>query len=127
MTTTTLPPNGPRARGLPDDDLDRMLFAYFKHEMPDPWPNLPLPAGKVRPAAEALPHRRSSRDARYALAASVAMLVGTCWYLSDRMPASLPERPENVANGVSSLPKPMRSKTSTAKDVAAPVLPAKDR
>jgi hypothetical protein len=121
MTTTMLPPT----RGLPEDDLDRVLFAYFKHEMPDPWPNLPIPAGNVRPASAApVPHRRSGRDARFALAASVAMIVGSCWYLADHMPSSLPERPENVTGGVATKPRILHPDRSTAKDGSGPVLPA---
>lgn len=70
-----------RIPNRPDDDLDRLFTAYFRAEMPARWPNAPRPwAQTVQPAqaASADPTRRS----RWALAASVALLIGSCWYLS---------------------------------------------
>src|SRR5262249_17474636 len=64
------------------DDLDEALHAFFRSEMPRPWPQLQLPDGtppapSVRPAPAApAPSRRPwFRSPRFALAASVARLV----------------------------------------------------
>lgn len=80
------------------DDLDRRFSDFFKAQLKQPWPNAPLPAARpappVEPAAlvaaraterpQAAPARRdSSARARVTLAASVALMLGTCWYLSD--------------------------------------------
>jgi hypothetical protein len=58
----------------PPDDLDALLQAYFRAEMPQPWPAPPL----VRAAeASVKPKRaRTVGRSRMALAASVAILVG---------------------------------------------------
>ena len=78
------------------DELDRLLADFFQAQLKRPWPGAPTPAGvkSVEPselvaarAAEAphntpTPARRDSR-ARVTLAASVALMFGTCWYLSN--------------------------------------------
>ena len=62
-----------------DDSLDELLSDFFKAQMKQPWP--PAPA-----APTAVPQRPAAHDpgnrARYTLAASVALFVGTCWALS---------------------------------------------
>ncbi len=66
------------------DDIDRLLSGYFKAQMKQPWPAAPSthlsePSERVAsPAAFAGNHNR----ARITLAASVALLLGTCWMLS---------------------------------------------
>jgi hypothetical protein len=70
-----------RIPNRPEDEIDRLFAAYFRAEMPARWPNAPRPwAETVQPAppASADPTRKS----RWALAASVALLIGSCWYLS---------------------------------------------
>jgi hypothetical protein len=70
-----------RIPNRPEDEIDRLFTAYFRAEMPARWPNAPQPwAQTVQPAqsASADPARKS----RWALAASVALLIGSCWYLS---------------------------------------------
>lgn len=64
------------------DDLDRMLLKFFQSEMPQNWPSAPLvdaePAALV---AERSPSRTGSGStSRWVLAASVALLLGVCWY-----------------------------------------------
>lgn len=79
MTTNT---TNPTPTG---DDVDRLLSAYFRAEVPARWPAAPRPwADKARtstPAAAGDPTARS----RWALAASVALLLGGCWYLSGHL------------------------------------------
>ena len=67
----------------PGDDVDRLVTAYFRSEMPAKWPAAPRPwAEPARPSngTTADPATRS----RWALAASVALLIGSCWYLSNK-------------------------------------------
>jgi hypothetical protein len=59
-----------------EDELDGMLRAYYRAELPNPWPSLEVPAARndilpMRPAARRFPMLRS----RLALAACVAFLV----------------------------------------------------
>ena len=78
MNTNTRIPNPP------EEGVDRLVAAYFRSEMPSQWPAAPQPwAEKPRPAVETT--ASPSRKSRWALAASVALLIGTCWYLSGQM------------------------------------------
>jgi hypothetical protein len=70
----------------PPDKLDELLSDFFKAKLPHPWPAAPVPtpaepSGLV--AARTLPANadRGNR-ARMTLAASVALLLGACWFLS---------------------------------------------
>lgn len=76
------------------DPLDRLLSDFFQTQLRRPWPPAPLPPPAegpvVTPARSSAPSRASIADpaarARYTLAASVALLLGTCWYLSAGLP-----------------------------------------
>jgi hypothetical protein len=73
-----------RIPNRPDDEIDRLFTAYFQAERPARWPGCPRPwADKAQPvpASQADATARS----RWALAASVALLIGSCWYLSGHM------------------------------------------
>src|SRR5262249_24885644 len=67
-------------RSLPSEDsFDDLLRAYFQAEIPAPWPDLQAPE-EERPAAvplKATQRRRSLVRGRLALAASIALLIGT--------------------------------------------------
>jgi hypothetical protein len=80
MKFVTRPPIDANGVGHGGDDLDEALFAFFRSEMPSPWPHLKLPDGTapLRPAAPAPvpPSRSWFRSPRFALAASVALLIG---------------------------------------------------
>lgn len=84
------------------DDLDRLFSEFFKAQVRHPWPNAPvlatanssapptepseLVASRAADASQSdsAPARRdSSSRARFTLAASVALMLGTCWYMSD--------------------------------------------
>jgi hypothetical protein len=92
----------PPDRGAPDE-LDRLLSDFFKARLKHPWPDAPRPsagfgaalatigpselatvrtasAPRNRPAAAG---RDGIARSRFTLAASVALMLGTCWYLSD--------------------------------------------
>ncbi len=81
MSFLMSPPAGPRQDATGDDGLDNLLRAYFKAQVPDPWPSfeappdqhiLPLPSVKRHPLVRS----------RLALAASVALLVAGPWLLN---------------------------------------------
>lgn len=65
------------------DEVDRLLSSFYRSELPTKWPAAPKPwAEKAHPQAVA--SNPASRS-RWALAASMAILVGGCWYLSGHM------------------------------------------
>lgn len=69
------------------DDLDRLLTAFYQSEMPRSWPTPKLPTvGSVKPsqiqASESKPRISTSQ---VTLAASVAVLVTACWFVSGRL------------------------------------------
>jgi hypothetical protein len=83
------------------EDLDRMFAEFFKAQLKHPWPNAPVPGATsaaksaepselvaaratemTEPAPTAAPRDNTAR-ARLTLAASVALMLGTCWYLSN--------------------------------------------
>jgi hypothetical protein len=93
------------------DETDRVLTAYFRSEVPSPWPSLPTP-GMTQPATVVRNQRVT--HSRLVLAASiVTLLLGTWLLTSNRIgPASpgvrlgegaakvpLDLRPESPARG----------------------------
>jgi hypothetical protein len=84
-----------------EPDVDRMLSAFFKSEMPGAFPPLKLPAGQSNgnmpmPVAANLASGQwnaSVVKSRLSLAASVALLVGGCWYVSSQIGGEPAERP----------------------------------
>ena len=77
MNFVTRPPID--ANGHAGDELDETLSAFFRSEMPRPWPQFKVPDDRpaVRPAEPVpLPSRRPwFRSPRFVLAASVALLI----------------------------------------------------
>jgi hypothetical protein len=79
--------------------VDRLLGDYFKAQLPTKWPAAPRP-DRARPATtRTSPAARS----RWALAASVAVLVGGCWYLSGHSGAG--KRGVGLEGGTATHPK----------------------
>ena len=78
MNSTASTPG--QGEGLPDD-LDRLLRAYFRSEVPSPWPGAPTPA-TVQPAAAPLSNRLA--HSRLVLAASIAALLVGGWLLTGK-------------------------------------------
>jgi hypothetical protein len=98
MNTTPANPEAPA-------EMDRLFSDFFKAQLKKPWPNAPIaPAGAAPAATEpselvaartpsaprntpARPASAKGRDstarARFTLAVSVALMLGTCWYLSN--------------------------------------------
>lgn len=75
-----------RNETLPNQEVERMLSAFFKSELPKSFPPLRLPAASELPmpiAAESVRTRRGRMlKAKLSLAVSVALLIGGSWYLS---------------------------------------------
>jgi hypothetical protein len=66
----------------PDDEIDGLLRAFYRAQLPHPWPALKAPAAQapttpIRPAPSRPPLWRS----RFALAASVALLALSSLFL----------------------------------------------
>jgi len=101
MTETTSSPRNTRA----DDDVDELLRAYFRTQVPAVWP----PPPSVEPCAERSStgivrftsgqlRSDSLQRSRYALAASVITLLALGWFLIEQnfTPYSTPPSPSNV-------------------------------
>jgi hypothetical protein len=116
----------------PSDDLDQLLGAFFKAQLPHAWPSAPAttsvnePASLVAARAEAAESPRhqpaaanrdpGGRKARYTLAASVAILLGTCWTLSNGLQSGT--RPANGSpNGTNSRDVLGPSSAKTPKEI----------
>jgi hypothetical protein len=91
------PPLSTGDPALPDD-LDALLRAYFRAEMPDPWPAPPLVAIIPTSPAKVRGGRVSTRS-RLALAASVVVLVGGTMLLPKVRPLADPVRDLRIGPG----------------------------
>jgi hypothetical protein len=84
------------------DNLDRLLADFFQAQLTRPWPAAPAtaePSTLVAPTAAPRNQpaaRDTNRTSRYTLAASVALLLGTCWYFSNGFQP--PARPGSTAS-----------------------------
>ena len=100
MNTTTRIPNPPEDGA----GLDGLLAAYFRSELPTRWPGAPEPwANQPRPAASHVGN--PSRKSRWALAASVALLIGGSWYLSGHLSDGKPKQGLDLGSGEAAPPK----------------------
>jgi hypothetical protein len=74
----------------PGGDLDALLGAYFKREMPRPWPAFQRPRiGRRTLPLKPKPTPRFVFSSRMALAASVALLLLCGWLLSGKFPGPI--------------------------------------
>ena len=140
----TTPDHLTGGRPVAPDDLDRLLSDLFKSRMPSPWPAVRVPepaepAGMLavrneEPAARPRPAADPGSRARLTLAVSAALLLGTCWYLSngsqpaDRpvgspAPATGPGRKDLSAEDRGILKELRERKAKEAKDPAAGFVP----
>lgn len=106
---------------LPPDRVDDLLSGFYKSKLPSPWPAAPAFAEPAKPRMAA-----PSNRARYTLAASVAFLLGTCWYLSngsrtERVPSQTPGNPGILNDGSAKMPKEFE-KAKKANDPMGPML-----
>ncbi len=68
----------------PGDDLDGLLRAFFRSQMPQPWPASQAPRSLNVPAARPASSRHPLMRSRYTLAASVALLLLGSLFLPSR-------------------------------------------
>jgi hypothetical protein len=80
MSMSKQPSAGSRNQPVQPADLDGLLSAYFKAEMPEPWPELKLPPPAT--AHSGAPRRPSLVRSRLVLAASLLLLATGPLYLS---------------------------------------------
>jgi hypothetical protein len=78
-------------QSVPPSDLDRLLTAFYPSELPKPWPRPrypsmahahPSPAASSRDMPRHAGQANALSQGKFALALSVALLLGSCWYLS---------------------------------------------
>jgi hypothetical protein len=108
MNFVVAPPNQ-RNGGVPEgDEVDQVLRAFFKAQVPDPWPSFESP-----PETSILPfvppaRRSSGLRGRLALAASVAILAAGGWLLPGKFaaqPADVAVEPTHTP-GIATPPRP---------------------
>jgi hypothetical protein len=68
----------------PGDDLDGLLRAFFGSQMPPRWPAPPLPPSRLTPTERRPPSGQAHNRSRWALAASVGLLLLGSLFLSGR-------------------------------------------
>jgi hypothetical protein len=93
MSFLLRPPVNPEG-ARPGDELDGLLSAYFRAEMPNPWPAVAVPEtseGSKAPVVLDLPAEPAPQEpswslfrSRLALAASVALLIAGSFFLGGR-------------------------------------------
>lgn len=84
-----------------DDHVEHMVRAFFQSEMPREWPGAPATRTSRSDARSALPSMLASSRSRWALAASVAVLVGGMWLVNGLRSTSRPgDRPFNPDGGM---------------------------
>jgi hypothetical protein len=108
MSTNTRIPNPP------EDGLDRLISAYFRAEMPANWPAAPRPWSE-KPHVSAGNHANPARRSRWALAASVALLIGGCWYLSGHLTDGQAKKGTNFDDSTAKPPNVIKDNLGTPK------------
>ena len=90
MSSTLQPPDSPLCAGHSLDDVDELLHAFFRSELPAPWPALMGPQGATgqrAPGTGPSTRRKILFWSRFTLAAAVALVVVGYWSLASRFPA----------------------------------------
>lgn len=84
------PPIEPAVSRRFGDDLDGQLGAFFCSQMPTPWPVCPAPPTyTVLASPLTAPSRWAMARSRFALAASVALLVAGLWAIGGKVSQSM--------------------------------------
>jgi hypothetical protein len=86
------------------DEIEHQLVAFFRREVPAPWPTLTVP---VKMPATVRPPRAGS-SSRAALAVSVAILLFGGWFLSGRLPTPVPSA-GSLDSGSATVPSGLRT------------------
>jgi hypothetical protein len=101
---TERPPVYPRNNGRPPDDLDTVLRAFLRAQMPDPWPAMPAPSPK--PAKHSVPAWWPRLSSRFSLAATVALCLVGSLALGVMFPSDVP----TIVKAKSDHPDPIASR-----------------
>jgi hypothetical protein len=78
---------------VPPDEIDGLLRAFFRAEVPHPWPAWKAPAAPQTTPVRPAPSRPAPWRSRLALAASVALLALSALFL----PGKAPREPQGKA------------------------------
>lgn len=105
------PPLRVIAADQPAGEVEELVRAFFRSELPNPWPELAVPPT----ASEARPRDQWSWRSRILLAASVAFLLVSTLALADRF---------RDQGGPAAIP---RGATAAARFPAAPGVPVRDK
>jgi hypothetical protein len=117
MSVLNRPPVNPTASDRSPDDVDGVLNDFFRAELPDPWPALTLPAEPPLPLPPS--RRRPLVRGRFALAASLLLLLLGSLALSNRFPDQLAYRVESGSGQFDSAKrKPMAGPSAAGGKVA---------
>jgi hypothetical protein len=87
------PPVHPRSFGRPPEDIDGLLRAFYRAEMPDPWPTMKAPFRSVATALSPKRNGWSGFGSRFALAATVGLCLVGSLLLAMIFPTGLGSRP----------------------------------
>jgi hypothetical protein len=85
------PPTDLPGRNGASDDLDILLRDYFQAEMPHPWPACPQPPARAVLAPLTPSSRWTLARSRFALAASIGMLLACLWGLGGKFVSDPPD------------------------------------
>lgn len=95
------------------DDADRAFAEFFCGQVPAPWPQCPVPA-----AAKPAPASDAPWSSRFALAASVALLLGLGFaFTSGIAPSAKPNTNGNLVNGATANGKDLLKNLDPMKDL----------
>jgi hypothetical protein len=86
------------------NDIDRVLGEFFRSEVPNPWPSLAAPVKAPTSRVES----SSLSAGRMALAASIAALLASGWFLSGRLPSPAPSA-GSPDSGSATVPRGLRT------------------
>ncbi len=116
MSFLEQPPVDPRPDGRGADDLDGLLRAFFRAEMPDPWPSFRAPESARLILPLPVPARGGAARSRFALAASVALLVTGSALFTGKLPTDDPGTPRGgLDDRATDVHKPLRNRAEPPK------------
>jgi hypothetical protein len=88
------------------EPIDQVLGDYYKSQLPRHWPDAPQPWSA--PEVAQIDRRRSnvqSWRSRWALAASIALILSACWYVSGQFTVGKKKNGIGLEDGTAKMPK----------------------
>jgi len=106
MNYIVRPPSDPNLFGRRQDDLDGLLRAFYREELPDPWPMLkpPSPSPSKPSKAAGSGSKPSLFRSRFALAATIALCLIGSLGLCGRFAASPSAQPRGTSRDIGERP-----------------------